>query len=901
MGPPSDATLSHDPAAYGDGSPAVAEVVDPAVLPPGTVIDRYEIVALAGRGAMGIVYRARDTALDREVALKLVLVPAGGLDEARARLRRESQAMARIDDPAVVRVYDVGAAGDHLFVAMELMTGGTLRAWIAQRRSWREVVGMMVHAGRGLAAAHAAGLVHRDFKPANVLLDRTGRARVSDFGLARTFEVDRDEVTAPTAVGTAADAVSQALTVTGAVVGTIAYMAPEQMRGRAVDARADQFAFCVTAWEALHGTRPFDTAARGLRDLPVLLDAIDAGRILRPSEARAAPARVRELLVRGLAADPARRWPSLGALLDALERAATRRVAPVLVGAAIAATAAVGIAVAAGRGSDDAPARGEPVAPPGTGAVALVAGGAPLVVGPPGEPVPELAMAADGARLMQVVDGAISIHERDGGAATTVPVPVVGAVRRARTGGAPGGLVVATRGADGCTWWYAPPAGREGSPIELARAADCEGEVADVARDGHRAAIARGDRLVVRDLGTGIETTVVAGLDKRTIAAPRWSPSGARLAFTTLSSRPEVRVVDARSGALLALRPDGHDAIWLDDARLVYAIDVMRTGSLHLLDLAAAPSAEPLATLDGQVRALDVGTDGLLVTTVAGIRSMYVTDAAPARPREIGELRRVETRASEDVLVAGWTRDGDIVTVSGDRRSLAFVRSGPTHHGDPIGPMSGTFAVTTRTTHGIVYVVKPRAGTQVELRLFDPDTGADRRWATADDWGALPKVTCAATRPICLSRAGAEYRWIDAATGAVGERVPAGLPVEGLQPLSPDGTELLTHTADRLTLIRIADGHATTIVPRPALRFDPHETLDWGPDGRFIYHAEFDDRRGVLYRIARDGTAEPILVAPFHQLMYPVVSPRGDRVGLTVSSERSAVLFLPFAPASTAR
>jgi hypothetical protein len=281
-------------------------------------VGRYEIRELLGAGAMGVVYRAYDPDLRRAVAIKLV---RGNSASSRVRLVREAQAMARVRHPNVVPIFDVGPIGDDVFVAMPLLEGGTLRSWLGGRaRPFDEVVDRFVAAGRGLIAAHAAGLVHRDFKPDNVLLGAGGEVQVADFGLARL--AGEDALPDPGA----GVLVPGALTRTGAVVGTPAYMAPEQLRGGPIDARADQFSFCVALWEALHGKRPFpDTPCRGDDSIDARLDAIAAGPA-RPPQRRDRPAWIAPLLVRGLAADPAGRWPSLQSLLDAI--AARRRRRP---------------------------------------------------------------------------------------------------------------------------------------------------------------------------------------------------------------------------------------------------------------------------------------------------------------------------------------------------------------------------------------------------------------------------------------------------------------------------------------------------------------------------------------------------------------------------------------------
>ncbi len=313
--------------ALGSRSPSTPAVpfagLEPELALGGVIHDRYEVARELGHGGMGTVYLAHDRTLGRDVALKLHRAGSGS-----DRLQREAVAMARLAHPNVVNVFEVASHDDRMFVAMEYVKGDTLRGWLAATpRRWQAIVALLGEAGRGLAAAHAAGLVHRDFKPENVLVGDDGRPRVGDFGLART---DRMPV-APDP-----DALAVALTVTGGLAGTPAYMAPEQLAGESVDARSDQFAFCVVAWEALYGKRPFAGTT-----LSTLHQAITAQDLERPSSP--VPDRVHKVIERGLANDPEARFPDMPALLGALRAAAAPRTTRNVL-----ATAAAAIAVAGG-------------------------------------------------------------------------------------------------------------------------------------------------------------------------------------------------------------------------------------------------------------------------------------------------------------------------------------------------------------------------------------------------------------------------------------------------------------------------------------------------------------------------------------------------------------------------
>jgi tetratricopeptide (TPR) repeat protein/predicted Ser/Thr protein kinase len=297
--------LAQSDDATDDTHPLTAEN-DAREIERGTQLGRYVIVEKLGAGGMGVVYAAYDPQLDRKVALKLLRSGWDQGGEARARLLREGQVMARLQSPQVITVLDVGVWEGRDFIAMELIDGWTLGRWLAEEKPpWREVLDALVDAGRGLQAAHAEGLVHRDFKPENVLRAKSGRVAVTDFGLARVdARPDKVDGSAPLTE-----------TRTGAMLGTPAYMAPEQIEGES-DARSDQFSFCVTAFEALFGQRPFQAAT-----LAGLIDEIRGGRVVRTS----GHAAIRRTLLRGLDPDPARRHPSMEALLDELERHRDRR------------------------------------------------------------------------------------------------------------------------------------------------------------------------------------------------------------------------------------------------------------------------------------------------------------------------------------------------------------------------------------------------------------------------------------------------------------------------------------------------------------------------------------------------------------------------------------------------
>lgn len=330
------------------GNPAAVTF---APLTRGTRVGRFLVLGLVGKGGMGEVYAAHDPELDRKVAIKLLRAASDGSGQtggdARTRLIREAQAIAKVSHPNVVVVYEVGTFEGRVFIAMEFVEGHTLGYWLlAGNRTTAQILEAFGAAGRGLAAAHEKDLVHRDFKPDNAMVATNGHVRVMDFGLARiaigrvsgsnpqartppaplaivkgggeddfvSTRILRDETPPPASTATLnTERHVWNLTMEGTILGTPAYMSPEQFRGEMADARSDQFSFCVALYEALYGERPF--SARSMAELTAQV----IGGQFRPEPAGArAPASIRRALLRGLSPDPEARFPTMNALLQAL-------------------------------------------------------------------------------------------------------------------------------------------------------------------------------------------------------------------------------------------------------------------------------------------------------------------------------------------------------------------------------------------------------------------------------------------------------------------------------------------------------------------------------------------------------------------------------------------------------
>jgi len=361
-------TVVDKPAGRSDEtSPTVGGTsLHPVTYEQGAQIGRYVVLGPLGQGGMGTVLRAYDPELDRQIALKIVRLKRRGSrarDRARDRLLREAQALGKLSHPNVVAAYDVGVAGEGVFVAMELVEGRTFKTWLREESpDAAEIVRVLVGAGRGVAAAHAAGIVHRDFKPDNILVGDDGRVRVADFGLARAarpeqFDSQEDtpsDEAVPGEHSSGEHRLSAPLTQFGTVIGTPSYMAAEQYLGEEVDEYTDQFSFCVTLFEALYGSKPFPQD-----NIEKQRDAVVDGTIADVQAEARVPARLRKIVLRGLSRHKQDRFESMDALLSELSfDPALRRRRVVVAGAMVLLGATTVVALASRGGTRRAEACG---------------------------------------------------------------------------------------------------------------------------------------------------------------------------------------------------------------------------------------------------------------------------------------------------------------------------------------------------------------------------------------------------------------------------------------------------------------------------------------------------------------------------------------------------------------
>ncbi|MEM7158198.1 MAG: SUMF1/EgtB/PvdO family nonheme iron enzyme [Myxococcota bacterium] len=799
---------------------------DPVV---GTLIGAYVINDSLGEGGMGRVFRAFDRRLNRQVALKVLHHDLGASEQ--QRLVREAQAMAQLAHPNVVQVYEVGHHEDRAFVVMEMVEGQTLSAWQRQqpRPDWRACVQAYLQAGAGLASAHEQGLVHRDFKPSNALIDERGRVRVMDFGLVGTMSDmdDSAEMTANDQVlrsrsGSAEslDWVSERLTQTGTVMGTPAYMAPEQIFGEDVGARGDQFSFCVSLYEAVCGHRPFPGD-----DLYTLAGAIRDGTITPMASQLGVPGRLEAAIARGLSFDANERWPSMEALLAELRRLVTPpRVRRWVAGVGL------GIAVVAGS----------------------VALGLGVQVSEQGEQLTEkeAQLAEKVVELSEQLAAQKGLRAKDAAREGGREIEAIRLGVQAFEGLDPQAHL-ATAMFEGLT--YALAGMDRGIPL---RGHTARVYAVATSPDGERIATGSQDhtvRLWSAHTGAPMQTLEGHAMTVRSVA---FSSDGGRLA--TGSDDRTARLWDATTGdeieslrhgaavTSVALAPDGTrlattsgDSVWLwtldDDAVVVPLLG----HTARVRSVAWSPDGERLYTGsdDHTVRIWDVA----MRTTIKTLHG-HTDDVLDVAVTDDGS--HIATGSRDETARVWDARTGTQVVVLEPAQVVHAVEFSP----DGSSLATGTFDDGT-------------------ARLWDIDTGRTSTVVHHDD--AVVDVTFSPSGDRLLTGGwdGTARSW-DLQSSAALVALPHPRRVDAVA-FSPDGTRLATGSGDGSTRLWDA-GSGAPIMTLEGHRIDV-TTVAWSPDGGALATASWDgsvrlwDARSGAHEGTLPGHREPVRMVGWSQ------------------------------------
>ena len=813
------------------------------------LVDRYQIERRLGSGGMGVVYAARDIHLGRAVAVKVVgprIEPGSG----QGRLMHEAQAMARFRHPNIATVYDMGVSGDRLFVVMEIIDGGTVAEWLeAKPRSWREIVGLYLQAARGLAAAHAAGFVHRDFKPENVLVGKEGVARVSDFGVARILG---DSDGADPGEGAAEKG---SATRTGVVVGTPGYIAPEILRHEPADERADQFSFCVALYAALHGKRPFE-AIEGPGRIAETLGK------RRPPQDGSAPGWLQRVVARGLAADPRDRWPTIDALTAAIERRLRRRLrALVLAGVGVAAVAATAIAM---------------LPPPAPAPQPLWS---PILLGRQNKDTafPMMTVSPDGSTLATYSSSGAWIEPWVGsGPRRHVAFPLPGTLRLlrlSRTGDRVFGSFDVGR--DGFEIWAidvatnlvrrrVPPSGAPDLKPGLDFDVGPDGSIVFGVADG---------TALWRVGTTGEVGRVVTAEPGQSLRFSIWSPDGTRFAY---QEGKRIKVMDSMTGAARVVsHRDCMGAEWLTENALACLPWSNRNPVVVelLLPAGAGEAKERVRYIGPEYQRwawFYTSSTGVLFATVPSERHLGLLHLHPQ-----GDVRRISSGGITDLPAAGWTSSGLLIfgaSVQGHLRIMAMqpdgrvetVRTGTAAEvplvvlGDTL--IFGRFPGGDRT---IPFSGAAAADRYVDGELFRLALpgGSPEPLGSSRGFFAL---ACAGGRvaPCVLAeRSGDDVIAVDwdPETGARGRQRARWSEVFWGNALSPDGRTLaqvqrLGSGLSELSLLDLKTGNRSPILVRKFLDYP-----GWQPDGTLLA-MDYGDGNSSIVRVRDAEHVERVAV-----------------------------------------
>lgn len=836
--------VASDETAAESEQPAAAGGAAGDELPPTTLIDRYRIEHRLGAGGMGVVYAARDIHLGRAVAVKF----AGARVDAasgQGQLVREAQAMAKLRHPNLATVHDIGVSDGRLFVVMELVEGGTLADWLSSApRSWRDIVDAYLQAARGLAAAHAAGLVHRDFKPENVLFGHDGVARVSDFGVAAILGGDASVV--------------------AGIVGTPGYIAPEILRGEPADGRADQFSLCVAMYASLYGRRPF-------QPLDDVRRVAETQGTLRAPPTAIGPRWLLRIVTRGLSADPRGRWPTVDALAAAVERRLGRRRRARVVAAAGALVLAIAVAMAIST------ARSPP---------SPVLAWSPVAIARERRDAPRsMTISADGSTVASISPAEAWVEPRTGGGTRRrVAFPYASGVERCKLSRTGDRLWCNfDRGASGFEIWALDVASNQAERRIPSTAASTvrAGRPFDVGPDGSLVFSAPElDALWRADPAGGLEQLAVAHPGELFTGCVS-SPEGTRIACRVRAAdgaRVEVMGLgDHRAG--IVSRRICKELEWLSEHSLACAPRTFRNPLVIELVLpAGGGEATERVRYNGpeyqQVSGLSASSAGVLLSTSPNDQHLGLI--ALDTP---GKLHRIASGGITDLPAAGWTSSGQLIfggIEQGHLRIMALrpdgtvetVRTGPAAEvplavfGETI--VFGRFPAGESTIPFFETPVGRRYPDGELFRLVLPG-GAVESLGPTHGFGAL---VCAAghTAPCLLAERSTvdltAVEW-DLSTGARG-RPRAHWSVTSyaaISALSPDGRFLAqvrrVLSRSELSLLDLDTGERRRIdVPGTSLDFPR-----WQPDGSLLAIRSSGGERGIV-RIRNADTVELVASVP---------------------------------------
>ncbi|CAN5167086.1 hypothetical protein BH11MYX1_BH11MYX1_35190 [soil metagenome] len=836
--------------------------MEPPALPTAPTapdIGRYQVLSRLGAGAMGVVWLAVDPQLERKVAIKVVHPRLASSPEASRRMLREARAMAKLSHRGVVAVYDAGETDGRLFIAMELIDGETLterlrRPDLASPKMWRERLALVLQAGRGLAAAHAAGVLHRDFKPDNVLVDHGGRVCVADFGLATLGQTREHGLTIDERAS------APELTMTGALMGTPVYMSPEQLRGQVTDAFGDQFAFCVTAYEALYRVRPFVGEERGLDSIPALIDRIEAAQPAPGDDANVVPTAVREVLLRGMRPRGEDRWPDIEAVLVALDTASglrarrRRRIA----------LAAVAVAVVAAAAS--------------TGALLYARATPRRAEKKPLFRVPRAAAIAIDSDGRQIAVGFDHIELHRPGGDSPVTIPLQHTTDRLIGMGFDGdelGFSTVSHG-ERISWHLArglsPAPDQPGDRVWVARVAGGE-----LYADGYGTAATA--LFYVGGSGKALRHWPISYTELRTIAV---SPSGRR--FTYLDEHSDQLVVVALAGASFRSPAIANPTavVWSDDDHLIFAKGTQISPTISELEVASdhvGRAKEIYRQPSGWIMRLAAGGGRLLFVDGSPVSRVRLTSSDPQ-----GTLLTRDFDSARLAAELGWSPDGELLVWN--RNTLHLAR-GPAN-GPYVEmsievarePVNATFACD-------LVIVATRSEDGRDLDAYNMKTGA-HVWKVAD---TLLAVRCADDRHapcVALRRhePNDQILEFDPIAGTIGGRIFEEPGISDVA-LRGDGHVFLASN----TLQELVPGLATPTVLASSL--STVRSVAFGPDRTLVTAGTTHQNVYAVERSTPEGKFLPIMTSETELVLLVRSSPDGTSlavVGRTFAAELSELV-----------